>query len=128
MSCTGYPFNFAHVILLSYSGLRGAVGLCLALIVRQDEKNDNMDVRKQVLFFSAGIVLLTLVVNAPTTGFLISKLGLTKETMMSKRMVRKVLDGHKKQTELFIQGWKQERSEHGDKAQNMLYDEVLNLD
>ena len=96
MSCTGYPFNFAHVILLSYSGLRGAVGLSLALIVRQDEKNENKDVRKQVLFFSAGIVLLTLVVNAPTTGFLISKLGLTAETEMSKRMVRKVLDGHKK--------------------------------
>ena len=49
-----------------------------------------------MLFFSAGIVLLTLVVNATTTGFLISKLGLTKETEMSKRMVRNVLDGHKK--------------------------------
>ena len=96
MSCTGYPFNFAHVILLSYSGLRGAVGLCLALIVRQDTKIEELKLRKQILFFSAGIVLLTLVVNATTTGFLISKLGLTKETEMSKRMVRNVLDGHKK--------------------------------
>ena len=116
MRKTGYDYNFKHIVLLSYSGLRGAVGLCLALIVRQDPKNDDENVKKQVLFFSAGIVLLTLVVNAPTTGFLINKLGLTKETEMSKRMVRKVLDGHKKQTELFIQGWKQERSEHGDKA------------
>ena len=33
MNCSGYPFNFKHIVLLSYSGLRGAVGLCLALIV-----------------------------------------------------------------------------------------------
>ena len=84
------------MILLSYSGLRGAVGLCLALIVRKDPLIKDEQLQKQILFFSAGIVLLTLIVNAPTTGFLIKKLGLATETEMSKRMVRKVLDGHKK--------------------------------
>ena len=31
---TGYSFNMKQVFLLTYSGLRGAVGLCLALIVK----------------------------------------------------------------------------------------------
>ena len=34
MRLTGYSFNFKQVLLLSYSGLRGAVGLTLALIVK----------------------------------------------------------------------------------------------
>ena len=34
MRLSGYSFNFKQVVLLSYSGLRGAVGLTLALIVK----------------------------------------------------------------------------------------------
>ena len=34
MRKTGYTFEFAHVCLITYSGLRGAVGLTLALIVK----------------------------------------------------------------------------------------------
>jgi len=33
-----------------------------------------------MMFFSAGIVLMTLVINGTTTGFVIRKLGLAKET------------------------------------------------
>ena len=44
------------------------------------------------MFFTAGIVLLTLVINATTTGFLIRKLDLTKESDTSKLMLRNVLD------------------------------------
>ena len=85
MNCSGYEFKFKHVILLSYSGLRGAVGLCLALLVYRDKdipdnKEKSKDLKTQMLFFSAGIVLLTLVINATTTGFLIRKLELTKES------------------------------------------------
>ena len=38
MKLTGYGFTIKHVTLLSYSGLRGAVGLCLALIVKFNDK------------------------------------------------------------------------------------------
>lgn len=34
MNLTGYEINVKQVFLLAYSGLRGAVGLCLALIVK----------------------------------------------------------------------------------------------
>ena len=36
MRLTGYSFNMRQVVLLTYSGLRGAVGLCLALAVKLD--------------------------------------------------------------------------------------------
>ena len=79
------------------------------------------------MFFSAGIVLLTLVINGTTTGFVIRKLGLANESEMSKLMLRKVLDKHDKMADEFILKWKRERSEHGDKAGNEFYDEVLDL-
>lgn len=44
------------------------------------------------MFFTAGIVLLTLVINGTTTGFVVRKLGLSKESSTSKLMLRKVLD------------------------------------
>ena len=91
MKMTGYPFTIKHVTLLSYSGLRGAVGLTLALIVKFNKKIDPL-IRDQVMFFTAGIVLLTLVVNGTTTGWLITKLGMANENEMSKRMLRQVLD------------------------------------
>ena len=38
MKLTGYSFTLAHVTLLAFSGLRGAIGLCLALIVKFNNK------------------------------------------------------------------------------------------
>ena len=67
------------------------------------------------MFFTSGIVLLTLIINGTTTGMVIRKLGLAKENEMSKRMLRQVLAGHNEKTEQFITNWKKERSEHGDK-------------
>lgn len=40
LKLTGYTFTIKHVILLSYSGLRGAVGLTLALQVKFNDKID----------------------------------------------------------------------------------------
>ena len=98
---------------MSYSGLRGAVGLTLALIVKFNDKI-NDPIKTQIMFFSAGIVLLTLFINAPTTGFVVKKLQLSNENEMAKRMLAKVLDDHKGKAEEFIGKWKKERSEHGD--------------
>ena len=68
------------------------------------------------MFFSAGIVFLTLVINATTTGLLIKKLDLTKESDTSKLMLRNVLCQHDEKIEFFIQKWKTERSSYGDSA------------
>ena len=79
MSCTGYKFTFKHCVLVSYGGLRGAVGLALAIMVQHSEEVPE-DVRRVTLFHIAGIVLLTLVINGTTTGFVIDCLGLKKES------------------------------------------------
>lgn len=90
MRLSGYPFTLSHCVLLAYSGLRGAVGLCLALMVKFNNDIDK-NIREQVMFFTAGIVLLTLIVNGTTTGIVVRRLGLAKENEMSKRMLHKVL-------------------------------------
>lgn len=60
-----------------YGGLRGAIGLALGLIVETEEAFDKID-RDRVLFHVCGIVVLTLVVNAPTVKYLVEYLGLNK--------------------------------------------------
>jgi len=106
MNIKGYAFNFKQILLLSYSGLRGAVGLSLALIVNFDKEIESEEIKEQIMFFSAGIVLLTLVINATTTGILIRWLRLAKETDMTKLMLRNVLDNHDKMTDGFIFDWR----------------------
>lgn len=71
--------NFHQVILVAYAGLRGAVGLSLALIVAVDEKLPKYT-RDVILLHVAGVALLTLLINATTTGWLVRKLGLSKQS------------------------------------------------
>lgn len=115
LNVSGYKVNFKQVLLLTYAGLRGAVGLCLALVVKFNHKIQPQ-IQGQVMFFTAGIVLLTLLINANTTGFLIRKLGMSKESEMAKRMLRKVLSEHDEKVTQFIQNWKKEKSETGDRG------------
>lgn len=78
------------------------------------------------MFFTAGIVLMTLIINGTTTGMVIRKLGMVKENEMSKRMLAKVLEGHDQKTLEFITNWKRERAEHGDKK-NVFADENMDI-
>jgi NhaP-type Na+/H+ or K+/H+ antiporter len=71
--------SFRQVILSSYAGLRGAVGLALALIVDADPKVDTY-VKDVVLYHVASLATLTLLINAPTTGLLVKKLKLIEKT------------------------------------------------
>ena len=56
---------------------------------------------------------MTLVINAPTTGFVIRKLGLAKEQEMAIRMLKKHMDNHDTKAKEFITAWHEEREEHG---------------
>lgn len=73
----GYGLNFNQACLIAYGGLRGAVGLCLAMIVHGNERIPGR-VRAVTLFYTSCIALLTLIVNAPTTGCVVNLLGLAK--------------------------------------------------
>lgn len=75
MKRMGYGLSKRESVILTWGGLRGALGMTLALMVSYTPAIPE-DVRSQVLFFTAGIVTLTLCVNATTTRWLLNKLGL----------------------------------------------------
>ncbi len=73
----GYGLTRKNAYVLWYGALRGAVGLALALIVVHEEIIP-IEIRNEFLFLTAGLVTLTLLVNATTIQYLVKALGLTK--------------------------------------------------
>jgi len=66
------------------------VSIALALIVHFDsEIND--EIREIVLFHTAGITLLTIVVNGTTIKFLIKLLKLTETSEVKKKMTKNIM-------------------------------------
>lgn len=89
MKRSGYGLNKKESIILTWGGLRGALGMTLALMVSYTPSIPD-GIRSQVLFFTAGIVTLTLCINATTMRWLLNKLGLiyipTARTMMENKI------------------------------------------
>lgn len=73
----GYGIEKKDALVVWYGALRGAIGLALALIIAGSDVIDK-EIRDQFLFLTAGIVTLTLLVNATTMKLIVEKLGLTK--------------------------------------------------
>ncbi|MFH1321680.1 MAG: cation:proton antiporter [Bacteroidota bacterium] len=79
MRKAGYGLQVKDSYILWWGGLRGAIGLALALIVAGvDDKYISEEIRNQFLFLLAGTVTLTLLINATTIKALVNFLGLTK--------------------------------------------------
>jgi len=76
MRKSGYGLPKKDAIIVWYGALRGAVGLALALIV-VGENAIPAEIRGQFLFLTAGLVTLTLLINATTIKPLVKRLGLT---------------------------------------------------
>nr|MBC8343166.1 cation:proton antiporter [Bacteroidota bacterium] len=100
MKKIGYGLPKKDAVVAWYGGLRGAVGLALALVfVGEIAKIENASpalllIADQFLFYLAGIVALTLLINATTIKFLVNKLGLTKippvKVMMFSNVYRSI--------------------------------------
>lgn len=88
----GLRTNWQETVFSSYAGLRGAVGIALAIYIdnvvnAQDIPEYEQDTN--LLFgFVGGIAFLTLVVNATTAGPLLKKLGLADESALRKKVIR----------------------------------------
>lgn len=88
MRKAGYGLPKKDAVVVWYGALRGAIGLALALIVAGvDDQYISAEVKNQFLFFTAGIVTLTLLVNASTIKYLVQGLGLTKVSPAKAKMV-----------------------------------------
>ncbi|KAJ9464407.1 Sodium/hydrogen exchanger 8 [Diplonema papillatum] len=90
-----YRLNTGNMALVAWGGLRGAVGLALALIIAgdhrltmRDENDPRTILQNKLVFFLAGIVVLTLLVNGVTTRNLVQHFKLDQVSDTKKRMMR----------------------------------------
>jgi len=84
MDRLGYGVSFQDCAISVWGGLRGALGLALALVVYGDRCGArttdciNPQIADKFLFHTAGIVVLTLCVNSMTIQSLVETLGMDK--------------------------------------------------
>ncbi len=75
----GYGLDRKEATVLWYGALRGAIALALAMVVLGvDDKFISPEIKNQFFFITAGIVALTLLINATTIKFIVNALGLSK--------------------------------------------------
>ena len=86
MKRIGYGLNRQESLVLTWGGLRGALGMTLALMVSYTPSIPEV-IRDQILFLTAGIVTLTLCVNATTVRWLLNRLGMIN-TSTARNMMR----------------------------------------
>ena len=102
MKRLGYGLTKRESVILTWGGLRGALAMTLALMVSYTPAIPE-DIRSQVLFFTAGIVTLTLCINATTMRGLLNRLGLTHipsaRTMLEYRIEKSVRENSEKYLE-----------------------------
>ena len=93
--CFGYKLDRGNTILVAWGGLRGAVGLALSLVIAGDTRlqmRDPQDPRtilqSKLVFYVAGIVVLTLLINGVTTSNVVKKYKLDQVSETKKRMMK----------------------------------------
>ncbi|KAJ8635853.1 hypothetical protein MRB53_010120 [Persea americana] len=79
----GYGLDWKEAIILIWSGLRGAVALSLSLSVKRASNQSsssslNQEMGTLFVFFTGGIVFLTLIINGSTTQFILHFLGMDR--------------------------------------------------
>jgi len=89
LSETKQPVSLAEVVVMTWGGLRGAVGLALAITVKKDRAGGgiNEEDADRVMFFVGGIAALTLVVNATTSPAIVRSLGITAMPETRRKML-----------------------------------------
>lgn len=89
--------TWKECLVMTWGGLRGAVGLALVLVVRNGLYTmGRREVADRMVFHVAGFAGLTLIINATTCGPLLSMLELTKPSnaqMMLVEAMKSVLEG-----------------------------------
>eukprot|EP00929_Paragymnodinium_shiwhaense_P020966 TRINITY_DN13808_c0_g1_i2.p1 TRINITY_DN13808_c0_g1~~TRINITY_DN13808_c0_g1_i2.p1 ORF type:complete len:1336 (-),score=303.89 TRINITY_DN13808_c0_g1_i2:192-4199(-) len=89
----GEAVTKADAVVMAWGGLRGAVGLALAIQVSMDtgdwNKNREGD---RVLFYVGGVAAMTLCINAPTCPPLVKWLGITTPPTSRQRLLFKLHD------------------------------------
>lgn len=93
ISNIGLKSNWQESTFLAYVGLRGAVGIALAVAINNDVRKQTDDpealtLTNRVFGFVGGTAFLTLIINGSTAGPLLIKLGLAKSTETRERVLK----------------------------------------
>ncbi|KAK4754515.1 hypothetical protein SAY87_002619 [Trapa incisa] len=85
----GYGLDWKEATILTWSGLRGAVALSLSLSVKRSSGTASLssETGTMFVFFTGGIVFLTLIINGSTTQFILHLLGMDKLSSAKKRIL-----------------------------------------
>jgi NhaP-type Na+/H+ or K+/H+ antiporter len=108
MKKIGYGVSVKDSVVLWWGGLRGVIGLAMALIVAETSSIPH-DIRDQFLFITAGIVLLTSLINATTIKALVKGLGLTKVPLAKATLVNHTIDKLRHSAELRLELMRKDR-------------------
>ena len=102
ISKLGYGLNLKETVVLSWGGLRGALGLALALFIEVDSSY-SVRLRKLAVFYTAAMVVLTLFVNGLTVGFLVKCLKIIKVPEIKKKIEQSILTQQALESNLSIE-------------------------
>ena len=108
MKNIGYGVTKKDSIVLWWGGLRGVIGLAMALIVAETSTISH-EIRDQFLFITAGIVFLTSIINATTIKALVKALGLTKVHLAKATLLTNAIENLKKSSEKRLELMKKDR-------------------
>ncbi|KAK9065117.1 hypothetical protein SSX86_016500 [Deinandra increscens subsp. villosa] len=88
LSYFGYGLDWKEAIVLVWSGLRGAVALSLSLSQSSDTSSYiTRETGTLFVFFTGGIVFLTLIINGSTTQFVLRMLRMDKLSAAKTRIL-----------------------------------------
>lgn len=97
----GPKIDRKKVLVLTWGGLRGAVSLALALSLAQDGAIAQ-HIREQILFLTAGIVVLTITINGSTMEWLLTKLNLDRLPAAKEATVKKAQQALEQESKDFL--------------------------
>ena len=88
VSTTGHKCTFKEAIFMTWSGLRGALAICLALIVEDSGgETVNSQDASRFLFYVGGIAALTIIINGTFAQAVLVQLGLIGNESKEKELV-----------------------------------------
>jgi len=86
----GYGLTLKEAAVCVFGGLRGAVGLAMALLVEHDTRLGETT-RAQIAFFTSGIVVATLLINGTTMTAVYRKLRVYQKAQHHEKLLRMAL-------------------------------------
>lgn len=104
----GYGVSMKEFIVLVYGGLRGALGLCLGLLVAVDY-DLTQRFRELTIFYVSGMATLTLLINGTTCGKLVNYVEMIEKPAVKEKLYRKALSDIMVKTDEMIEDMKSDR-------------------